>query len=111
MTIDTTKKVVEQVLKENPKARNNDFLLTILVYIRMGYAKKLPLGVMINYKNLEFAPAWETITRCRRELQHNEGKFQPDQETMRIRNQREYDLHERYSKAAKFNEYPNGWMA
>lgn len=103
----TIKQVVEDILKEYPKTRDDDFLLCIHVYIRMGYAKKSSTSVKIDYKNLEFAPSFETITRHRRYFQHVEGRFKASEEIQEKRNIQEYSFREKYSR---FNTYPNSWM-
>ena len=89
MTFETIRPFVLEVLKENEESRGNDFLLTMNVYVKMGFAKRLPLGIMIEYKQIESAPAFETITRIRREIQNNEGLFKPSEEIQEQRaNQR-----------------------
>lgn len=63
--METIKEVVESILKEYPITRDDDFLLCIRVFLRLGYAHALPEGkIQIDLKNIEFAPAFETITRC-----------------------------------------------
>jgi len=83
------KEIVEQILKEYPRTRDDDFLLCLHVLIRMGYARKSQTSITIYYKNLEFAPAFETITRIRREIQNNEGRLSPSQETQEKRGKNE----------------------
>lgn len=112
MTFDTIKQVVMEVLKENEKARDDDFVLTMNVYVKMGFARKLPLGIMIEYKNLDFAPAWETITRCRREIQHNMGQYKSSQQAQQRRISQEIEIHSRYGgKPVRYETMPNSWMS
>ena len=99
--------IVEEVLKENKQARDDDFLLVISVYVKLGYAKRLPLGVMIEYKNIENAPAFETITRIRREIQNNEGRFQASEETRFKRIINQDKMHTKYSSKGRADTFPN----
>lgn len=73
---ETIKQVVEDILREYPQTRDDDFLLCIRVYIRMNYAHSLPEGkIQIDLKNIQYAPAFETITRLRRQIQYEEKKY------------------------------------
>ncbi len=94
------KDFVEKVLKENGQARNDDFLLVMNVYVKMGFARKFPLGIMIKYQGIESAPSFETITRIRRQIQNEENRFIADEETRSKRIQAEIDYRDRY----EFNE-------
>lgn len=106
------KDYVELVLKENEEARNNDFVLCLNVYVKMGYAKKLPLGILINYKNIESAPAFETITRIRREIQNEENRLMPNKETRdkRIRVEKEYKEAHKINKL-NYTTMPNSHLS
>ena len=101
------KDCVEQVLKEFPETRDNDFLLTIHVYLKMGFAHRIPLGVVIHYDKIQYAPAWETITRIRREIQNNEGRFQASNETQIKRMLQETSYHTKYSPRSRADTFPN----
>lgn len=97
MTFDTIKPYVEEVLKENAQARDNDFVLIMNVYVKMGFARKLPLGIMIEYKNIDSAPAFETITRIRREVQNEENRLRPSPEVEEKRQKQRHEIYARYS--------------
>lgn len=108
------KNIVEEILKTNPKSRDDDFLLTMLTYVKMGYAKRIPLGIKILFKNIEFAPAFESITRCRRIIQHNEGRFQASEETQIKRSTNEVKIHNyfsKYSPKSRLDTMPNSYMS
>lgn len=106
------KEFVEEVLKENEEARNDDFVLCLNVYVKMGYAKKQPLGVLIEYANIEFAPAFETITRIRREIQNNEGRLTAREDVEERRQKRREETHAYYSgKNASYVTMKNSWMS
>lgn len=108
---DTIYQAVEEVLKENPKAREDDFLLVIAVYVKLGYAKRIPLGVQIMYENIEFAPAFETITRTRREIQNTEQRLQASDEVILRRVFQENKFHTKYSGKARADTMQNSWMS
>ena len=108
---ETIKDVVEKVLKEYPKSRDDDFLLCLHVYIRLGFAKRSPLGITIYFKNQDSFPAFETITRIRRYIQHNEGRFLASMEVQLQRKNHEIQIHDYYatkpySKSKAFT-FPN----
>lgn len=105
------KDFVEQALKEYPETRNNDFLLCIHVYLKMGFAHRIPLGVVIHYENIEFAPAFESITRARREIQNDENRLKPSEEVQEKRERHRQEIHAYYStKQSRLNTFPNSWM-
>ncbi len=66
------KRIVEELLKEDYKCRTNDTWLIICVL------KKLGFKFWINYRDIDKIPAFESITRCRRMIQHNENKYNED---------------------------------
>lgn len=104
--MDTIKEVVEQVLREYPETREDDFLLCIRVYIRMGFAKNINNKIQIDLTNpsFEFRPAFETITRTRREIQNDEHRLQASDEVQVRRIEREAYFHTKYARA---NTFPN----
>lgn len=73
------KKVVEEVLKEDEYARDNDVWLILQVLRRLGF------GVYIKYSELEKMPSFETITRCRRMIQNSEHHFEPSDKVLEHR--------------------------
>ncbi len=66
------KRIVEGLLKEDPRCRDNDKWLIIQTLRKLGFK------FWIDYKDLEDIPAFETITRCRRTIQHEENKYSED---------------------------------
>ena len=63
------KRVVEELLKEDPRCRNDDKWLIIQTL------KKLGFSFYIDYRDLEDIPSFESITRCKRKIQHEENKY------------------------------------
>lgn len=60
---------VLKVLEENVESRNNDFILYANVLQKMGLPLKISLvGFFASAKKLN-APAFETVSRCRRKIQ------------------------------------------
>ncbi|MGA2130658.1 MAG: hypothetical protein ABSG05_03555 [Candidatus Pacearchaeota archaeon] len=107
----TTYEAVEEVLEENEKARDDDFLLCVHVYLKLGFAHRIPLGIVIHYDKIEFAPAFETITRCRRLIQNREKRLRATPETELRRLNREIELHTYFSsKSTKLDSFPGSWM-
>lgn len=99
--------IVEEVLEENEKSRDNDFSLCIQVYLKLGFAKRMPLGIILYYKNIEDAPSFETITRIRRQIQNDEGRFKPSREVEERRENHRKEIKERYStKYTKPETFP-----
>jgi len=72
------KDVVERILKEDQKARDDDKWLILKVLRDMGFR------VYINYNEMESMPSWESITRCRRKFQEN-GDYPASEECTRLR--------------------------
>jgi len=107
----TIKDIVESILKEYPITRDDDFLLCLRVLIRGGFAHALPEGkVQIDLTKLQYAPAFETITRVRREIQNEEHRFQASEEVQQRRILNEIKQHSKYSNPTKnmnLGNYPS----
>jgi len=63
------KKAVEELLKEDPRCRIDDKWLIIQTL------KKLGFNFWIDYRDLKKIPAFESITRSKRIILHQENKF------------------------------------
>lgn len=63
------KKIVRELLREDPRCRTDDKWLIIQVLRKLGFS------FWIDYRDLNKIPAFETITRCRRQIQNNENEF------------------------------------
>ena len=63
------KKAVEELLKEDPRCRTDDKWLIIQTL------KKLGFDFYIDYRKLKDIPAFESITRSKRIILHQENKF------------------------------------
>ena len=63
------KKVVEELLKEDPRCRHDDKWLIIQTL------KKLGFDFYIDYRKLKDIPAFESITRSKRIILNQENKF------------------------------------
>ncbi len=107
----TTKQVVEDILKEYPRTRDDDFLLVIHTYVRLGFAKRIPTGVNINFNLIENAPSFETITRIRREIQNSENRFLPSQNVQEKRSLKRDIITSYYSsKRTVAESFPNSYL-
>lgn len=65
----TCKKIVEELMREDPRCRSDDTWLMIQTF------RKLGVKFYIDYTDLKKLPALETITKSRRKIQHEENKF------------------------------------
>jgi hypothetical protein len=80
MEYDSTKELVESILKKDEKARNSD---KELIYRIM--AEKTPESPIMVTKSLwDSMPSFESITRCRRKLQEK-GLYLPTDPKVRVR--------------------------
>ena len=67
------KDVVEKILKNDHRARNNDKWLSLCVQRGLGFHMTIP------YSELDRMPSFESISRCRRKFQA-EGLYLADKE-------------------------------
>lgn len=63
------KRIVEELLRDDPRTRDNDKWLIIQTLRKMGFS------FWIDYRDLKNIPAFETISRCRRAIQNQENKY------------------------------------
>ena len=70
---ETAKNMVEEVLNEDMKARQNDLWLMLMVW-----QKKQHIKVFVPYDKLFEMIQPETITRVRRKIQNDEGRLLPE---------------------------------
>lgn len=81
------KQIVENILKEDERARNSDKWLIIETLRGMGFK------IFIDYRELENMPSFETITRCRRKI-NEELKYLPNENIQRFRDHRQEEIKE-----------------
>lgn len=84
--MDNIKDVVNDVLREDERARDSDKWLIIQVL------RKLGIKIFIDYSQLKDMPSFETITRCRRFIQHNEGLYPASGEVEAERKLRQHEI-------------------
>lgn len=102
----TTKDYVEEVLKENPKTRDNYNLLVIQTL------RKLGLTIEVNESILETMPSIETITRVCREIQNQEQRLTPSESVKERRERKEKEFSNYYSgKGSNYATMKNSWMS
>lgn len=85
-----------EVLREYPKAREDDHWLVYLVLTR-----KLGFKVYMPYKDFKRMPSFETITRCRRKIQNDERLYQSDDAIFKMRKERERQFRREMPKPSK----------
>ena len=62
--------IVLQVLKENPAARSDDYILMLLICQKIDSALiNEPFESVMKFHKVNGLPNWETVTRCRRKIQ------------------------------------------
>ena len=67
-----TKKLVEEVLEEDIRARNNDLWLLLMVW-----TKKQQIRLDIPYSQIKDMALPESVNRVRRTIQNTEGRWLP----------------------------------
>jgi len=94
--LEQTSELVEKILAQDEKARNSDKWLCFRVYEEI--ARKYGKGIFIPFELFEKFPSFETITRVRRKIQNDEGRYLPDEGTQQMRKERQEDM-SRWSKS------------
>lgn len=67
--LNKTNVIVQHVLEKHPKARDDDFVLYGFVLYYMGYNIDQSLRHFLGTAKQTDAPAFATVTKCRRTLQ------------------------------------------
>ena len=95
MEIQTMEKIVLEILEKSTLARKDDYVLMWLVCekLKPEIVEKPFADVMYNHNNLGL-PNWESVTRCRRKIQHNRPDL-VEKETAR----------RRYNRIEEFKSY------
>jgi hypothetical protein len=88
--LENTSSLVEKILAKDERTRNSDTWLCFRVYEEI--AKKYGKRIFIPFELFEKFPSFETITRVRRKLQNDEGKYLPSEETQQMRKDRQADM-------------------
>lgn len=89
------KSVVKKVLHQYPSTRSSDKLLLVYVMKKYGAVNN---SQDFNVKNFMSMPSCETITRCRREIQNDEGLYKPIEEVVIARGNREQEIKNYYGR-------------
>lgn len=76
----TAKELVEEVLNSDPRARNSDLWLILMVW-----KKKQHIDVYIPYNQVKDLMSPETIRRVRQKIQNTEGKYPPTDPKVAVR--------------------------
>ena len=86
--IEKTYNMVMDVLRKDPRARDDDKWLILKVMSKLT-------KIYIPFEDLDKIPAFETITRVRRKIQNDEKKYLPTSESVRKKRRiREQDFRE-----------------
>lgn len=84
---DSVRNIVVKVLMEDVRARSDDKWLCYKVISKFT-------KIFIPYQDFHKFPSFETITRCRRKIQNDEGLYRPKTEVVENRQERERDIRE-----------------
>lgn len=89
-SLDKTSEIVLKILKEKPMARNNDFILYAYVLKEKGFNLNTPLNEFLANAEKNKAPAFASVTKCRRTLQ---GRYPAlvDKDTLIARHDAQYE--------------------
>lgn len=82
------KTVVVQVLAENQRARNDDNFLILKVLEHMGFDIAITKEGFLwhgDFEHFSSIPRFETITRCRRDIQNTDGHWLPTDTSVMIK--------------------------
>lgn len=95
----TLRKIVKDILSINQYARDDDFILVLEVYRKMRFlAPTMAMeDVFKRHKELRL-PSFESITRCRRNLQKESPELRASESARKIRKEEEMACREEYSK-------------
>jgi len=93
---DNIRNTVLEVLREDPKTRDSDKWLIIQVL------RKLGIKVYLDYSQLNDMPSFESITRCRRSIQNQEGLYPPTKEIEEQRGKHQEEYRQQYSRPVGF---------
>ena len=106
-----TRDVVEEVLEEDKLSRNNDKWLIFKVLQKMGFNVQLENGYLkfeLELCDMYKFPSFETITRVRREIQNDLGKYLPtDPMVMHQRKIKEEIIRKYYGEDWHYQEFIN----
>ena len=94
--IQRTRDQVEDVLKDNEKARDSDKYLIAVIIEKV--AIKMGKGVYIPEDVWDAIPSFESLTRARRYIQNTEGKYLSKKQIEANRKEREEEFRQEYGK-------------
>ncbi len=114
MKDETLRNRVIYVLRKYPETRNDDNVLVLRLLVNLGYAWRRENKITIDLLKFQEFPAFESITRVRRELQNTERLYKPDQETQEKREKARVEFKQKYSiknRYAKAENFPNSQLS
>ena len=114
MNDETIRNNVVEILRKHPQTRKNDNLLVLRFLLKIGCGRMKRDEIIIDLRKFEEFPAFESITRARRNIQNTEGLYEPEEEVIEKRKEKQsiykdtYSPKNRYSKAENF---PNSQLS
>ena len=77
--LNTTMKIVQNLLETDEKCRNSDHWLIIETLRTLGFK------IYINYDEIKDMPSFETISRCRRKIQETNPSLRAEDHIQELR--------------------------
>ena len=76
---------VGEVLEDSAQSRDNDHILVFMVLERLGYGYFADGKFIIYLSSIDKMPSFESITRCRRHFQNDNGEYLGSEKVEEIR--------------------------
>lgn len=94
---ESTKKIVEEILRVDKRSRNNDLWLILMIW-----QKKQHIDLKIDYNDIPKMINPETIRRMRQVIQNDEENFLPDDPMVLTKRRIREDAIRKYFKPDSF---------
>ncbi len=103
MKEETIRNHVVEILRKHPATRKDDNVWVFMVLVKLGFGKIRNDEMKIDLKKFEDFPAFESITRARRNLQNTEGLYEAEEEVIEKRKEKQSIYKNRYSPKSKYS--------
>lgn len=87
--LQTTEKIVLEVLEASPEARQDDYILMLLVSDKMGVELTTTFREALLFHKERGLPNWHSVTRSRRKLQRKFPYLKDPKTTIHRENEQE----------------------
>ncbi len=103
MKEETIRNHVVEILRKHPATRKDDNLLVIRFLLKIGCGRMKRDEIIIDLRKFDEFPAFESITRARRNLQNTEGLYEAEEEVKEKRKEKQSIYKNRYSPKSKYS--------